>query len=77
MNHYAGTDLSMETPRARVVDGDGRKIGAQCATSTPKSIAAALHYHGPVERAVIEMGRMNPSLKPSRDNRQSLCKLQI
>jgi transposase len=30
--------------------------------STPASIAAALERHGPVERAVIETGRMTPSI---------------
>ena len=30
--------------------------------STPEAIAAVLERHGPVERAVIETGRMSPSV---------------
>jgi transposase len=52
----------METSHVCVVDADGRKIGAQCVDSTPEAIAAALHHHGPIERAVIETGRMTPSI---------------
>lgn len=62
MKHYAGLDLLMETTHVCVVDADRRKIGAQCVDSTPESIAAALEQYGPVERAVIETGRMTPSI---------------
>jgi len=62
MKHYAGLDLSMETTHVCVVDDYGRKVGAQCVDSTPKAIAAALERYGPVERAVIETGRMTPSV---------------
>jgi transposase len=49
-------------PHVCVVDVDGRKIGAQCVDSTPGTIAAALSQYGPIERAVIETGRMTPSI---------------
>ena len=60
MKHYAGLDLSMEMTHICVVDAEGRKIGAACVDSTPEAIAAALDRYGPVERAVIETGRMTP-----------------
>lgn len=62
MKHYAGIDLSMETSHICVVDTDGRKVAAHCVDSTPEAIAAVLEQHGPVERAVIETGRMTPSV---------------
>ncbi|WP_255325976.1 MULTISPECIES: IS110 family transposase [Sphingobium] len=62
MEHYAGLDLSMETTHVCVVDADGRKIGAPCVDSTPEAIATALEQYEPVERAVIETGRMTPSI---------------
>jgi transposase len=62
MNHYAGIDLSMETSHICVVDAEGRKVGTQCVDSAPEAIAAVLERHGPVERAVIETGRMSPSV---------------
>lgn len=52
----------METSHVCIVDGEGRKIGAQCVDSTPEAIAAALERYGPVVRAVIETGRMTPSV---------------
>ena len=60
MKHYAGIDLSMETSHVCVVDAEGRKVAAQAVDSTPEAIAAMLERHGPVERAVIETGRMTP-----------------
>lgn len=62
MKHYAGLDLSMETTHVCVVDGEGRKVGSSCVDSTPEAIAAELERHGAVERAVIETGRMTPSI---------------
>jgi len=62
MKHYAGIDLSMETSHVCVVDADGRKVGMQCVDSAPEAIAAVLERHGPIERAVIETGRMSPSV---------------
>ena len=60
MKHYAGLDLSMETTHVCVAEG--RKVEAQCVDSTPEAIAVALERHGPMERAVIETGRMTPSI---------------
>jgi transposase len=62
MKHYAGIDLSMETSYVCVVDTDGRKLGSACVDSTPEAIAAVLERYGPVDRAVIETGRMTPSI---------------
>lgn len=62
MKHYAGIDLSTETSHICVVDADGRKLGAACVDSTPEAIAAAVEYYGPVDRAVIETGRMTPAI---------------
>jgi hypothetical protein len=62
MKHYAGIDLSMETSHVCIVDADGRKVGALCVDSTPEAIAAALESYALVERAVIETGRMTPSI---------------
>lgn len=60
MKRYAGIDLSMETPHLCIVDGEGRKVAAQGVDSTPEAIAAALKQYEPIERAVIETGRMTP-----------------
>ena len=60
MKHYAGIDLSMETSHVCIVDAEGRKVAAQCVDSTPEAIAALLERHGPMERVVIETGRMTP-----------------
>lgn len=62
MKHYAGIDLSMETTHVCVVDADGRWVSAGCVESTPTAIAEAIERYGPVERAVIETGRMTPSV---------------
>lgn len=40
----------------------GAGVGALCVDSTPERIAAALEHFGPVARAVIEPGRMTPSI---------------
>ncbi|MET3439242.1 IS110 family transposase [Sphingomonas sp. 1185] len=60
MKHYAGIDLSMETSHVCIVDAEGRKVVAQCVDSTPEAIASLLERHGPMERVVIETGRMTP-----------------
>jgi transposase len=62
MKFYAGIDLSMESSQVCVVDAEGRKIGAVGVDSTPEAIATALARYGPVERAVIETGRMSPAV---------------
>lgn len=58
MSRYAGLDLSMETTAICVVDGKGNRITTVKVESTPAAIAQALLDAGPVERAVIETGRM-------------------
>lgn len=60
MKHYAGINLSMETSHVCIVDAEGRKVAAQCVDSTPEAIVALLERHGPMERVVIETGRMTP-----------------
>ena len=62
MKRYAGIDLSMETSQVCVVDAEGRKVGALSVDSTPEAIATALARYGPIDRAVIETGRMSPSV---------------
>jgi transposase len=52
----------METSHVCIVDADGGKVHASCVDSTPEAIASVLNQHGPVERAVIETGRMAPSI---------------
>jgi transposase len=52
----------METSYVCVVDADGLKVRAQCVDSTSEPIAAVLDHDGPVERAVIETGRMTLSV---------------
>ncbi|EQB34247.1 IS110 family transposase, partial [Sphingobium ummariense] len=62
MKHYAGLDLSMESTQVCVVDENGRKLVSEKVESTPEAIATMLDRHGPVERAVIETGRMSPAI---------------
>jgi transposase len=59
MKHYAGIDLSMETSHVCIVDAEGQGRSAM-RDSTPEAIAALLERHGPMERVVIETGRMTP-----------------
>lgn len=62
MKHYVGLDLSMESTQVCVVDENGRKLVSEKVESTPEAIATMLDRHGPVERAVIETGRMSPAI---------------
>jgi hypothetical protein len=62
MKHYAGLDLSMESTQVCIIDENGRKLSSEKAESTPDAIADALRRHGPIERAVIETGRMSPAI---------------
>ena len=62
MKHYAGLDLSMESTQVCIIDENGRKLSSETAESTPDAIADALRRHGPIERAVIETGRMSPAI---------------
>lgn len=60
MRHHAGIVPSVETSHVSIVDTEGRKVAAQCVDSTPGAIAVLLERHGPVDRVVIETGRMTP-----------------
>lgn len=62
MKHYAGLDLSMKSTQVCIVDENGRKLGSEKAESSPEAIALILERYGPVERAVIETGRMSPAI---------------
>lgn len=62
MKHYAGLDLSMESTQVCIVDENGRKLVSEKVESSPEPIAAMLERHGPIERAVIETGRMSPAI---------------
>ena len=62
MKHYAGLDLSMESTQVCIVDETGRKLVSEKVESTPEAIAALLKRYGPIERAVIETGRMSPAI---------------
>lgn len=62
MKHYAGLDLSMETTQVCIVDESGRKLVSEKVESTPEALAAMLERYRPIERAVIETGRMSPAI---------------
>src|SRR3546814_14793009 len=62
MKHYAGLDLSMESTQVCIVDDNGRKVVSEKAESSPEAIAMMLERYGPIERAVIETGRMSPAI---------------
>jgi transposase len=62
MKHYAGLDLSMESTQVCIVDENGRKLVSEKVESAPEAIAGMLERYGRVERAVIESGRMSPSI---------------
>ena len=62
MKHYAGLDLSMESTQVCIVDENGRKLVSEKTESSPEAIAAMLERYGPIERAVIETGRMSPAI---------------
>ncbi|MER9953818.1 hypothetical protein NKJ52_03050 [Mesorhizobium australicum] len=62
MKHYAGLDLSMESTQVCIIDENGRKLNSEKVDSTPDAIAEALRRHSPIERAVIETGRMSPAI---------------
>lgn len=62
MPHYAGIDLSMETTQLCVVDDEARRVLATRVPSTPEAIAKALSQAAPIERAVIETGRMSSAI---------------
>jgi len=62
MKHYAGLDLSMESTQVCIVDENGWKLVSEKVESSPEAIAAMLERYGPIERAVIETGRMSPAI---------------
>lgn len=62
MKHYAGLDLSMESTQVCIVDENGRKLASEKVESFPEALAVMLEHYGPVERAVIETGRMSPAI---------------
>lgn len=62
MKHYAGLDLSMESTQVCVVDENGRKLVSEKVESSPEAIAAMLERYGPIERAMLETGRMSPAI---------------
>lgn len=62
MKHYAGLDLSMESTQVCIVDENGRKLVSEKVESSPEAIAGMLECYGPIERAVVETGRMSPAI---------------
>ena len=70
MKHYAGLDLSMESTQVCIVDETGRKLVSEKVESSPEAIAAMLERYSPMERAVIETGRM--PLRPPSTRRGAL-----
>jgi transposase len=62
MKHYAGLDLSMESTQVCIVDENGRKLVSEKVASSPEALASMLERHGPIERAVVETGRMSPAI---------------
>jgi len=60
MKHYAGLDLSMESTQVCIIDEKGRKLASEKVESTAEAIAVLLERFSPIERAVIETGRMSP-----------------
>jgi transposase len=53
----------MESTQVCIVDEDGRKLVSEKVESSPEPIAAMLERYGPIERAVIETGRMSPAIR--------------
>lgn len=62
MKHYAGLDLSMESTQVCIVDENGRKLVSEKVESSPEAIAMMLERYDPIERAVLETGRMSPAI---------------
>jgi len=62
MKHHAGLDLSMESTQVCLVDENGRKLLSEKVVSSPEAISMILERYGPIERAVIETGRMSPAI---------------
>jgi transposase len=62
MKHYAGLYLSMQSTQVCLVDETGRKLVSEKVESSPEAIATMLERYSPIERAVIETGRMSPAI---------------
>lgn len=62
MKHYAGLDLSRESTQVCIVDANGRNLVSEKVESTPDALTAMLARYRPIERAVIETGRMLPAI---------------
>ncbi len=62
MKHYSGLDLSMESTQVCIVDENGQRLVSEKIESFPEAIAMMLERYGPIERAVIETGRMSPAI---------------
>lgn len=54
--------MSMESTQVCIVDENGRKLVSAKEESSPEAIATLLEQFGPIERAVIETGRMSPAI---------------
>ena len=52
----------MESTQVCIVDENGRKLVSEKVESSPDAIAAILERCNPIERAVIETGRMSPAI---------------
>ncbi|WP_255352111.1 IS110 family transposase [Novosphingobium sp. MD-1] len=55
-------DLSMESTQVCIVGENGRKLVSEKVESTPEALAAMLERYCPIERAVLETGRMSPAI---------------
>jgi len=62
MKLYAVLDLSMENTQVCIVDETGRKLVSEKVESSPEAIATMLERYGPIQRAVVETGRMSPAI---------------
>ena len=62
MKHYAGLGLSMESTQVCIVDEGGRKLAMEKVERSPEALALMLGRYGPIERAVVETGRMPPAI---------------
>jgi len=62
MKLYAGLDLSMASTEVCVVDGEGTQVHAMTVDSTPTAITDCLAGIGPMEKVVIETGRMSSAI---------------
>ncbi|GAO55883.1 mobile element protein [Novosphingobium sp. MD-1] len=52
----------MESTQVCIVGENGRKLVSEKVESTPEALAAMLERYCPIERAVLETGRMSPAI---------------